>query len=229
MLKNNYSCYHHVAAGNYITLAVNLTGGLLLRWYRDTLCDKEREKAHQEGRSPYEVIIREASEQLKSIYFLPHFVGSGTPSFDPYSRGAIVGLTNETSKEDISRALLNSIIFESKTDLNLLKQGGFAINDLRAVGGGSRSDRWLQMKADCLGLPVNRMAVTEAAALGAAILAGIATGEYSNCREGIESCVKTDREFIPRGDQQTLYQEKYEEFIRLYPALLAFNHRITKS
>ena len=192
----------------------------------NNLCEKEAELAHQEKKNPYEVIIREASEEMKSIYVLPHLVGSGTPHLDPASRGAIVGLTNETTKGDLTRALLNSIIFESKTDLNLLRKGGFHIEELRAVGGGSRSDRWLQMKADCLGLPVQRMEANEAAALGAAMLAGIALGTYTGCREGIDACCRVEKEFLPRPEQTALYDEQYEEFILIYPALRPFHARI---
>jgi xylulokinase len=227
MLEHNYACYCHAETGKYITLAVNLSGGLLLRWYRDVLCDGEVSRAEGADKDPYEVIIEEASDDIKSIYFLPHFVGSGTPHLDPRSRGAVVGLTNETAKADLTRAVLTSIAFESLIDLELLQEAGFRIEELRAIGGGSRSDRWLQLKADCFGMPVRRMQTTEAAALGAAILAGKASGAYAGCSDGIEAAVRFGKEFRPDSGRHGRYREKFGEYRLLYRTLKEFNHRIT--
>ncbi len=102
MLENNYCCYPHVNPRQYVSIAFNLTGGLLLRWHRDVLCEIERIAAKESGRDAYNVIIEAASDSPRSLYFLPHFVGAGTPHLDSQSRGALVGLTIDTTKQDIS-------------------------------------------------------------------------------------------------------------------------------
>ena len=113
MLEGNYSCYPHVNPEQYISIAFNLTGGLLLRWYKDVLCDKEKMIAENNNRDVYQIIIDGATDDIRSIYFLPHFVGAGTPYLDSHSRGALLGLTINTTKGDISRAVLNSINYEA--------------------------------------------------------------------------------------------------------------------
>ncbi len=229
MLEHNYSSSAHVETGKYVALAVNLNGGLLLRWYRDTLCEREVTDAEQSGTDPYDLIISEASEEWKSIYILPHLVGSGTPHFDTASKGAILGLTNETTKGDITRALLVSLVLETKIDLVHLAEAGFCIRDLRAIGGGAKSDRWLQMKADGLGIPIRRMKVTEAASLGAALLAGKASGVYASCREGIEHAVQGGRIFEPDPRVRQQYEEHFAEYRAVYPSLATFYHGINKN
>jgi len=93
MLASNFCCYPHTWGDQYCSVAFNLTGGLLLRWYRDTLCAEDVRTAEESGRDPYEIILSRMDPEPVDTFFLPHFVGSGTPYFDPHSRGALLGLT----------------------------------------------------------------------------------------------------------------------------------------
>jgi len=229
MLRNNYCCYSHVYPEQYVTIAFSLSGGLLLRWYRDVFCDKERQIAEREGKDPYEVIVERAGDNIRSLFFLPHFVGSGTPYLDSYSRGALVGLTVDTTKEDISRAVLDSTSYEAKLDIELLAEADCKINELRAIGGGAKSDRWLQIKADCFGLPVLSMKVSEAASLGAAMLGGIAAGRFNNTHDAVAAMVAVDRTFDPDRSRNKQYEEKYQQYKEIYPSLKKFNHLITRN
>lgn len=226
MLEGNYSCYPHVNPEQYVSIAVNLTGGLLLRWYRDVLCDKEKMLAKDDDRDVYEIIIAGASDGIRSLYFLPHFVGAGTPYLDSHSRGALVGLTIDTTKEDISRAVLDSTNYEAKLNIELMNKAGCGIRELRAIGGGAKSERWLQMKADTFDMPVSSMQISEAASLGAAMLGGIASGCFASIQEAVDKMVKVKRVYEPDKEKNKQYQEKYEEYLKIYPALKPFNHLI---
>ncbi|MCK4400887.1 hypothetical protein KAW08_01120 [bacterium] len=223
MLSSNYSCYSHVVPGRCVSIAFNLTGGLLLRWYRDTFCDGEQARASQTNCSVYEVIIEEASPEVKNLFFLPHFVGSGTPYLDSHSMGALVGLTVDTTKQDVSKAVLDSINYEMKLNIDLMNQAGLGIRKLRAIGGGSKSRRWLQMKADTFGMAVASMKTSEAASLGAAILAGISIGTFKDAHCAVEAMVHIKSTYYPDEKQSRVYQEKYELYKELYPALKQFN------
>ena len=223
MLSGNYSCYPHVVSGQYVSVAFNLTGGLLLRWYGDTLCDAERAIAINSDKSIYEVIIEQASEDIKSLFFLPHFVGAGTPYLDSYSRGALVGLTIATNKQDISKAVLDSTDYEMKLNIELMNEAGLGIQQLRAIGGGAQSKKWLQMKADTFGLPVSSMNVSEAASLGAAILGGMGTGSFNDIQEAVKSMVHVATTYEPNEEQTRLYQEKYQQYKQLYLVLKDYN------
>jgi xylulokinase len=228
MLENNYCCYPHTNPQQYVSIAFNLTGGLLLRWHRDVLCEKERLAAQDSGRDVYEVIIEAASDNLRSLYFLPHFVGAGTPYLDSHSRGALVGLTIDTTKEDISRAVLDSINYEAKVNIEHMNQSGCHIGEIRTIGGGAKSARWLQMKADTFGMPVISMKTSEAAALGAAILAGIAAGCFGSIREAVDRMVEVKQIYEPNAARGRQYECKYQEYVEIYPALRNLNDLLSR-
>jgi xylulokinase len=226
MLERNYCCYHHTKPGMYTSCAFNLTGGLLLRWFRDAFCAAEVRDAKAAGKDAYELIIAGAKREPASVYILPHFVGSGTPTLDPRSKGAILGLTLETDRSDVSRAVLDSTNYELKLNIDAFEEIGIPIDELRAVGGGAKSDTWLQLKADVFGKPVVSLEISEAACLGAALLAGAATGAYGSVDEGVALAVKTKRVFEPRGAEHDKYREKYAVYRKIYPALSRLNREM---
>jgi len=137
-----------------------------------------------------------------------------------------VGLTIDTNKQDISKAVLDSVNYELKLNIDLMNNAGLGIQQLRAIGGGARSKRWLQMKADTFGMPVSSMQVSEAAALGAAMLAGVSIGTFANTTEASEAMVHIDRTYTPNAEKSKAYAERYLEYKELYPALKGYNDLI---
>ncbi len=226
MLEANYPCYSHVYEDMYLTIAFNMTGGLLMRWYRDTLCQAEQLEAERSGRDVYDIIVEQAAAEPVDIFILPHFVGSGTPTLDPASRGAILGLTLDATKADLSRAVLDSTDYEMKFNLETMKSIGIDIEELRAVGGGAKSKRWLQLKADTFGVRVVSLKVSEASGLGPAILAGAAIGEFDSMRQGVEATVQIKEVYEPNPTEQAKYEERYQRFVEIYPLLRDFNHAL---
>lgn len=218
-----YPCYPHVAPEMYITLAGNFTGGALLRWYRDVLGFEERQIAARTRQDVYDVIIAQVTERPSNLLVLPHFAGTGSPFNDPVARGAIVGLTFDTRREDIVKAILEGITFELALNLKYLRRAGINIDELRAIGGGVKSRTWLQMKADIMATPVAALAVSEAACLGAALLAGWATGVYASLREAIDTTVRVRELFQPDPGRARFYSERLSAYEGLYPALRPIN------
>jgi len=219
MLDNNYCCYPHVVRDAYITITFNLTGGLLLRWYRDTLCHEEMEEAARTSSDPYDVIIAGASKDPANVFILPHLVGSGTPTLDAASRGAIVGLTLRTTKGELSRAVLDSNNYDLKLNADRLEQVGVPLDELRVIGGGAKSSTWLKLRADVLGKRVCVPAIPEAASLGAAILGAVGAGYFPTAIAGADAWVKIGSVVMPDAHMHERYLEKYGNYLKLYPAL----------
>ena len=226
LYQGNISCYTHVVPGLYLAMTLNHSGGLLLRWFRDTLCHVEVARAQSEGRDAYDLILAGASPDPSPLLLLPHFAGSGTPTFDTESKGAILGLTFSTSKADLAKAILEGLTFELRLNLDLLQAGGIAIDQLRAIGGGARSDLWLQLKADVTGVPVVAPAVTEAASWGAAMLAGVGAGRFADAQEAATSSVQLEKRFAPDQDRGAAYEARYNLYRQLYPAVAPICHQL---
>jgi xylulokinase len=219
MLKSNLCCYPHVVKDAWASIAFNFSGGSLLKWYKNNFNLIEIANARLENRSVYDVMLENIPEEPTGILVLPHFTSTGTPYMDPDPLGAIVGLRLDTSRSTIAKAILEGTTYEMKLNLDLLKSAGVSIERLRAIGGGSRSDAWLQIKADIMGLPIVRMQVTEAACLGAALCAGVATGVYSSADDAVKAACRTGKEFLPDVGRHGRYQELLAGYEELYGAL----------
>jgi len=215
----NIAVYPHVVPGTYVALAGNQTGGRLLRWYRDVLGMPERETARQESADVYDVIVRQVSERPSGLLLLPYFAGSGTLENDTTATGAIVGLTFDTRREDLVKAILEGITYEQALCLRFLEGRGVPVYRLHAVGGGARSAIWLQLKSDIIGLPICQIRVTEAASLGAALLAGWGSGLYSTVESGVERVVSVETTFTACSDQTAYYRTRLDLYAQLYRQL----------
>jgi xylulokinase len=222
MLASNFCCYPHTGEDRCCSIAFNLNGGLLLRWYRDVFCHEEREAAKAAGQDPYDLIFNSMHPEPADVFVLPHLVGAGTPYLDPDSRGSILGLTLETDKPKLARAMVDSINYEMKINIDRYEAAGVAISELRAVGGGAKSAKWLQMKADVFGKPVAALESSEAAATGAAILAGKALGLFKSAAAAAEQLVKVKRVYAPVDAAHRRYLEKYAVYSGIYELLKAF-------
>ena len=113
-----------------------------------------------------------------------------------------------------------------RLNLDLLKEGGVQIDVLRAIGGGAKSSLWLQLKADITGIPVVVPKVTETAGLGAAVLAGVGAGVFPDARQAIERIIKFEKRIEPQPENASAYQNKFELYRDIYPAVKGIFHRL---
>ena len=152
-------------------------------------------------------------ESSDGVYVVPAFVGLGAPHWDPYARGTIVGLTRGTTKAHIARATLDAIAFQTRDVVEALEdEAGTELAVLRADGGASRNDLLMQIQADVLARPVVRSALAETTALGAAFLAGLATGVWPDLDE-LSAKAVSDRTFEPRANVEER-EEAYANWLR---------------
>jgi xylulokinase len=226
LLENNLPIAAHPIPGMYVVLAWSSVGGALLRWYRDNFARAEQEEAARSGRDIYDVILSQAPAEPSPVLVLPHFVGTGTPWLDPASKGAILGLDLSTSSGQIVKGILDSVTYEIKLSLDVMVAAGVPVREVRAIGGGAKSELWLQTKADIWGTPVVAMDVSEAPCLGCAILAGVATGAFPSVEAGIAQMVRTRRTYEPDLALHERYMEKARLYGQIYPALAELNHQM---
>jgi xylulokinase len=218
MMRWGLNTEHHAAPGRFVSFIYN-QGGLLLKWYRDTFARADRDAAERAGRDVYAELIREIPAGPSPVLVLPHFTITGPPEFVTDSSGVIVGLTLGTTRGDILKGIMEGAVFYHKTVVDSIAEAGIAMRELRAVGGGSRSDAWLQITADILGMPVVRAKESEAGCLGAAVLAGAGTGRFSSLAEGVEAMVALGERFEPDSARMRTYQEIFERYRALWPLM----------
>jgi xylulokinase len=183
-------------------------------------------QAQETGQDAYDLLLADAPPGPTNLMFLPHFSGSGTPTWDNTSKGAILGMTFADTQSTIVKGLLEGLTFELRNNLDLLRDLGVSINELHAVGGGAKSDLWLQLKADICQIPLRVPQVTEAACLGAALLAGVAAGVYTDYEAAVEQTVQLHRRIEPQTDNCAAYDKKYQLYRQVYPTLIGLQRQL---
>lgn len=213
----------HAVPNQWHLMGVMLSAAGSFRWYRDVLCAAECAQAEREKRDIYDLLTEQAASApagCEGLLFLPYLTGERTPHPDPYARGAFCGLTIRHTKAHLTRAVLEGITFGLRDSLALIQDLGLAIEQVRASGGGARSAFWRQMLADVFDSEIVTVNVTQGAAYGAALLAGVATGVYATVPDACAKVVQTGQSHSP-GAARDCYAALYPRYRALYPALAA--------
>jgi xylulokinase len=135
---------------------------------------------------------------------------------DPEARLALTGIDNGTNRNDLYRAVLEGLVLDQKLNISILDDQKIAVDHLVAVGGGSKSRPWLQIKADILQIPVSTLATKEAGALGCAVLCAAAMGEYGSVEEAAAAMSHIDATIEPDAAHREFYNEKFELYKKLH-------------
>jgi xylulokinase len=192
-------------------MGVILSAAGSLRWLRDVT-----------GDVPFGGLDGEAERWppgVEGLTFLPYLTGERTPHFDADARGAFAGLTVRHDRGALARAVLEGVAFGMRDALDLVVSLGGKPTVGRVSGGGAKSDLWLRIMASVLEMPLERVAVDEGAAYGAALLGGVAAGAWATPEEAVEACVKTRATVEPVPEWIEPYREALERYRALYPAL----------
>ena len=226
LLRGHYSINCHVLPEKYFVMALVLSAGAILKWFKDTFLQEELRQAEKKGVNVYELLLEGASPEPTHLLLLPYFTGSGTPDMDPVATGVLMGLGLGSTKQDITKAIFQGIAHEIALNLGYLEQIGIPLEEMRCVGGGANSCYWLQMKADLLDKRVISFQDNEVAVLGAAILAGVGAGVWNSFEEATGTIVKTDKIFEPDkmyrhyyDEQKTIYRDLYRNVRTFFPRL----------
>lgn len=229
MYQGYFSIVPYVVPGKYAAYAFSYTGGALLQWCTDTLAKKEKELAAAEGISVNEYLEKEYAHITASGYsledspsgllVLPHFAGAATPYMDTGAKGAVLGLTTDTSAAEIYRGCMEGVVYEMYLNLKALEGSGIQFKKLHATGGGAASREWTQMKADVLGLPVTSLKTSDAGTVGCAMLTGIAIGVFADLEDAASHMVEKTQTYEPRWEMHEKYMKIYKRYEKLYEAV----------
>jgi len=191
-------------------MGVMLSAAGSLRWLREILG------------GDYAALTEEAAAWpagSDGLLFAPYLTGERTPHADPDVRAAFQGLSLGHGRGALVRAVLEGVAYGLRDSLELLREIGVDARVGRVSGGGARSELWLRIVASVLGLPLELTAVEEGAAYGAALLAGVRAGVWPGPVEAIAACVRVRATVEPDPAWQAVYDDGYERFRALYPAL----------
>jgi len=222
--RRNYVCIPYLTG--YVTYAFIFSAGSLIKWFRDTLAGGLGKEAEQKGNSLYDLLNEGCPKSPSGMYILPHFQGAGgTPDMVKSSRGLMYGLTLETDIFDIYRAVLEGVTYEMAYNLETLKSFGISPSRIFVSGGGARSDKWLQIKADIFNREIIPVAEEECGALGSVMLAATALGCCKDEKEAVELFVKHKPGVKPNTENASVYRELYEEYKNLRKIELSFHSK----
>jgi xylulokinase len=203
----------HAVPGMWHFMGVMLSAAGSLQWYRDTLApDVSFDDLLKEAES-----VPAGSEGLQ---FLPYLSGERTPHPDPLARGAFIGLTLRHGRGHMTRAVLEGVAFGLKDSFTLIRNAGLGeITQVRASGGGTKGALWRQILASVLEAELVTVNTTEGAAYGAALLAGVGAGAWSDVPSACRATIQITGRTRPDPEQVEAYRKGYEVYRELYPAL----------
>jgi len=202
----------HAVPGAWHVMGVTQGAGLSLQWFRNQF----------EPGADYDRLIAEAAAGdgcAQGLFWLPYLMGERTPHLDPWARGGWVGVTAKHTRGDLIRALIEGVSFSQKDCLDIIEQMDVPVNSVRLSGGGARSPFWRQMLADVFAKPAVTLATQEGSAYGAALLATVGTGEYSNVPEVCRAVMRETERLDPRPDTAPVYARGRQVYRALYPSL----------
>ena len=217
--KNNalHSFCH--ADGTYHLMGCMLSAASCNKWWmEDILKTKEFAKEQEDI----------AGLGDNKVFFLPYLMGERSPHNDPLARGAFVGMTMDTTREEMTQAVLEGVAFALRDSFEVAKSLGIKIERTKICGGGAKSPLWKKMIANIFNIKVDVPTVEEGPAMGGAMLAAVAAGEYASVEDIAAKFVKVKETIDPDPALAAKYEARYQKFRTIYPALKPVYHIITK-
>ena len=203
-------------------MGVTQAAGLSLRWFRDNFCESEMQQAKQLGVSEYELMSAQAESVAagcERLLYLPYLMGERTPHLDADARGVFFGLSAVHTKKHMLRAVMEGVAYSLRDCVEIFREMGISVSDMAACGGGGSSALWRSMLADLYGCGVKTVTSKEGPALGAAILAAVGAGVYSSVEQACDAVVHSKDTTSPDAERAKIYEQYYQLYRSLYPAL----------
>lgn len=201
-----------VIPGLHVVEGGQTSTGSVVNWFKNLIGNS----------ADYDSLNAQASQLspgAEGLIVQEHFQGNRTPHTDALSRGAIMGLSLKHTRAHIFRAMIEGIAFGTEAIFKAMRASGYQPDEFRICGGATRSDFWMQVHADVSGIPLTVTRVPDAPALGSAILAAVATGEFKSVVEAADAMVKIVRRIEPNMTRHEEYKPLFAAYERAYPAL----------
>ena len=209
----------HAVPGAYYVMGVVLAAGGSFQWFRNELGKAEIEYAKRQGIDPYFLLTDEAALAgvgAEGLFFLPYLTGERTPHFDPRAKGGWIGLTVRHGRAHMIRSLLEGATYAMRDSLELIREMGTSIEQIRVSGGGARNPLWRQIQADVYGHDVHMLQSTEGPAFGVALLAQVGTGGFATVAEACDATIRlADKTSVDRQNK-AFYDAGYQIYRQLY-------------
>lgn len=220
--KGRVHTFCHAVPNTWHIMGVTQGAGLSLKWFRDNFCIEEKRTADLMKIDPYVLMDQEAEKVdagCSGLIYLPYMMGERTPHLDPYAKGVFFGLSAKHEKPDMIRAVMEGVVFSLKDCLEIIREMGVDVAEVRASGGGGKSKLWRQMQADVFGTDITTINSSEGPALGVALLAGVGSGIYDSVPQACEATIKIKSVQSPDMALNARYYKFYTIYRRLYESL----------
>ena len=209
----------HAVPGKWCVFGCMLSAGGSFQWFRNQLAHDEVRAAKRRKVDPYELLIDEAMKAppgSEGVFFLPYLTGERCPHPDPFARGGWIGITTRTRRRDMIRSLLEGVTFGMRDAIDIMRQMNIPMSQVRASGGGARSDFWRHLQADVYNLPIVLTNATEGPAYGVALLAGVGTGAFKSVEEACRASIKQTTKVAPNRKLAVRYDRLHAAYAKLY-------------
>ena len=217
----------HVVKDRWLYHGAMSYTGAALKWFRDEFCRDLEEKSLQETTSIFSLMEEEAAQSSPGaggVVFLPYMMGERSPVWDPFARGVFAGLSLQTRRADMLRAVLEACGYGLRQLSEKAEEvTEYKFSEFISIGGGAKNELWAQIKADITGKDICILDINDAAPVGAAILAGAGCGIFSDTSAAAKKIKKTIIKKIHATENaKTVYDTMYRKYIALYPMLKNF-------
>ena len=212
----------HAVPGAWHVMGVVLSAGGSFQWFRNELGKAEVALAKQQGVDPYFLLSAEAAlagPGAEGLFFLPYLTGERTPHFDPDAKGGWVGLTVRHGRPHMIRAVLEGATYAMRDSLELIREMGVAIDEVRLSGGGARNPLWRQIQADIYGCDTHTLNSTEGPAFGVALLAQVGTGGFASVPEACDATIRAVETTAVDPRAKSFYDLGFAIYRQLYQDL----------
>ena len=209
---DNFNALHSFAHadGNYHLMGCMLSAASCNKWWMEEIL-KTKDFAKEQSN------IDNLGEN--NVFFLPYLMGERSPHNDPDAAGTFIGMRMDTKREDMTLAVFEGVTFALRDSLEVARSLGIKIEKTMICGGGAKSPLWKRLVANILNVEVDVPMSEEGPGFGAAILAAVGCGEYESVEKAAKSIIKINEKIKPEADLVVKYEEKYQKFKRIYPAL----------
>ncbi|MCC8151080.1 MAG: xylulokinase [Lachnospiraceae bacterium] len=198
------------ADGHYHLMGCMLSAASCNKWWMDEIIGTKDYAKEQE-------MITNLGEN--HVFFLPYLMGERSPHNNPDARGTFIGMTMDTTRADMTQAVLEGVAFAIRDSFEVAKSLGVQIERTKICGGGAKSPLWRRIIANVLNIKVDIIAAEEGPGMGGAMLAAVACGAYASVEDAAEKIVKVVDTVDPDPEIAAKYEEKYQKFVKIYPTV----------
>lgn len=205
--------------GHYHLMGCMLSAASCNKWWMDEILKTKEYGKEQEN------IVKLGENQ---VFYLPYLMGERSPHNDPKARATFIGMTMDTSREDMTQAVLEGVAFALRDSLEVARSLGIHIERTKICGGGAKSPLWKKIIANVMNLKVDVIESEEGPALGGAMLAAVGCGEYDSVEDAAKALVKVVDTVEPTPELVAKYEERYQKFRQIYPTVKGLFQELAK-